>query len=111
MTAEATARRLLRTRSGGLCEGCARAEASEWAHRVRRNVGPWCPTNGLDLCRACHSWAHLHPRGARLKGWLLRATDDPGLEPVFMARWGYVLLTHDGGLIEAVTTTDTRRTA
>ncbi len=78
---ERRARRLVRARSNGVCEGCDRARAAHWAHRVRRDVGPWCPSNGLDLCAACHTgWAHANPTA-----------------PVRLALHGWVLLDPDGG--------------
>lgn len=100
---ERTARDVVRARSAGLCEGCGRAPATDYAHRVgRAQGGPWCPANALALCRLCHAWSHDQPVMARSVGWLLRSTDDPLTFPVLLPR-GLVLLGTDGVYLPAST--------
>jgi hypothetical protein len=102
---EKRARQLVRARSGRVCEGCSQARATNWAHRVGRGqLGPWCPTNGLDLCGSgttgCHGWATANPKAARAKGWVLRSTDQPGELPALHALHGWILLDEDGGWVQ-----------
>jgi hypothetical protein len=53
---EREARRIVRERSGGVCECCGEARAIDWSHRKARSQGgEWCASNGLDLCRQCHA--------------------------------------------------------
>ena len=110
---ERTARVLVARRSGDMCEAGYDAPATEVHHRMNRSQGgTWNPANLLHLCSAHHRWITTSPRGAALKGWALPRGSDPAIEPAFMARWGFVLLTSQGGLIESATTTETtRRTA
>lgn len=94
---EREARRLVRERSEGTCEGCGRAPATDYAHRVgRAQGGPWCPTNALHLCRPCHSWSHAWPVEARSVGWLLRSHDNPQTFPALLHGRGLTYLTTDG---------------
>lgn len=109
MTAEEKrARRLVYARSGHVCEGCGQARAAEWAHRVRRDVGPWCPANGLHLCndlsarpgkRGCHEWSSRveRARGEAL-GWVLHTSRDYLTTPVWLPAHGLVLLGADGSI-------------
>lgn len=99
--AEREARRVVTARSGGLCEGCGQAAATDWSHRIGRGVGgPWCPSNGLHLCRACHGVVGERPVFARdWLGWRLESTDDPGSCPALLARFGWVLLGVDGSVV------------
>lgn len=81
---ESRGRRIVRERSGGLCE-IDRAPASEWSHRVdRSDGGTWAPSNGLDTCRRCHAWLHAEPEWAKEGGWRLPSTVDPEAEPAFL---------------------------
>lgn len=105
---ERAARKAVKARSGGVCEGCGQAPAAEWAHRVRRDVGPWCPANGLHLCndltaragrRGCHEWSSRVERAqGEALGWVLRTTQDYLTTPVQHARHGLVLLLPDGSI-------------
>ena len=98
---ETRARRLVRDRAEGRCEGCGRAPGVEWAHRVSRaQGGPWCPSNGLLLCGpgGCHHWSHLNPEAARQWGWMLRRHQDPATSPVLHAWHGWVYLGADGSV-------------
>jgi hypothetical protein len=95
--AELGARSIMAARSGGVCEGCRRAAATDWSHRKPRSQGgPWCPSNGLHLCRDCHAWIHHNPIEAYSVGWGLRSTTDPATTPALLAVHGWVLLTTDG---------------
>lgn len=100
---ETTARRIVRERSNGICEGCGRARAASVHHRKPRSQGgPWCPSNLLALCgdgtRGCHGWAEHHPNDARICGWRVDSHDDPTAVPARIHPWGHVLLTQDGGI-------------
>lgn len=96
---EATARRLVRARSGGVCEVCARQPATDWHHRLNRSQGgTWSASNGLDLDRQCHRFVTEHPAAARDRGWALRAGQDPATEPVHLAWTGLVRLDDAGGI-------------
>lgn len=109
--AEKRARELVYARSGWVCEGCRQARAAEWAHRVTRRVGPWCPANGLHLCndltarpgkRGCHEWCHGKDRPeAEALGWILRTTHDYLTTPVWLPAHGRVLLGTDGSIATA----------
>jgi hypothetical protein len=100
---ERRARKLVRARSGGVCEGCGQAPATNYSHRIGRGVGGrWCPSNALDLCGSgitgCHGYVGARPKAARdERGWRLRSTDDPLTFPVLHAVHGLVLLDADGG--------------
>lgn len=101
---EKLARHLVRERSGDVCEGCGRARATNWAHRVARSQGgKWCPANGMHLCGSgttgCHGWATAHPNDANAAGWCLRSYQDPETEPVWTAVRGWVLLRPDGSVV------------
>jgi hypothetical protein len=117
---EIRARKLVAARSGGICEGCGRAPATEWAHRVgRAQGGPWCSSNGLHLCSSgdprspwggglgCHEWSHH--AGNRVEaesiGWMLRRHHNPATTPALLHAVGWVLLHPDGS------TTSVERTA
>lgn len=94
---ERRARRLVRQRSGGLCEVCARERATDWSHRVRRSQGgPWCPANGLHVCRKDHRRIDSGLSAMNTLGWHLTRNQDPLATPVFLARRGWVLLRPDG---------------
>lgn len=97
---EARARRIVAERSGGLCELCPAARATDWAHRRdRSHGGGWEPSNGLHLCHRCHMWTHERPLLAGIGGWrLVRDPRDPGEVPVWLARpWpSWWLLDNDG---------------
>jgi hypothetical protein len=98
--AERLARAVLRRRSGGLCEGCHREEATDYAHRVSRaQGGPWCPANALHLGRGCHRWSHAEPVAARSVGWLLCSTDDYLTFPALLPCIGWAYLTPDGDVV------------
>lgn len=96
---ERAARKLLKKRSGGLCEVCpVEHEGTDWHHRIRESQGgAWSGSNGLRVCRARHAWITLNPYGARAKGWGLWSHDKPAAEPV-LYRGEWVLLGDDGSV-------------
>ena len=96
---ETRARDLVAVRSGGRCEGCGAAPATDWAHRVgRAQGGPWCPSNGLHLCGpdGCHRWSHANPAAARSVGWMVRRGENPATVPALLHGRGWVQLTPSG---------------
>jgi hypothetical protein len=99
---ERRARNLVALRSEGRCEGCQFTRATDWAHRKgAAQGGPWCPSNGLHLCRLCHDWAHHEPDAARALGWMVRRKHDHTLIPVQLPAHGLVLLGTDGSITPA----------
>lgn len=98
---EASARRAVYTRSGGVCEACLSRRATEWHHRKNRSQGgPWSPENGLHLCSACHAWITAHPEAAVAVGWAVRGHADPAQVPVYLGGRRQVLLTVEGTYAE-----------
>jgi hypothetical protein len=94
---ETSARRGLRGRSGGRCEGCPCAAATDYAHRKACSQGGgWCLSNALHLCRACHAWAHANPEMARSVGWMVRRSEDPAAIPALLHGGRWMLLHPDG---------------
>lgn len=97
---ERHARKLLRARSGGLCEVCQREPATDAHHRQNRSQGGrWEITNLLHLCRREHQHITVSPAVSYERGWSVRSTDDPAAVPVFLAEHGWVYLTATGGHI------------
>ncbi len=105
---EQQARRLVSERSGGVCEGCGQARATDWHHRLARSQGgKWAAENGLHLCRQCHRDV-TSPDGtrreyARHTGMLVLSHEDPWNVPVTTPRLvalygGPVHLGADGGV-------------
>lgn len=82
---EQLARDVVGLRSRGDCEsGCGRP-GTDWSHRVARSQGgPWCPSNGLLLCRWCHDWCHRHPEHATAAGLMLLSGSDPTICPAWL---------------------------
>jgi hypothetical protein len=98
---EKKARELLAERSGGVCEMCARARATDMHHRKNRSQGgTWTPTNLLHLCHEHHMHVTVNPAVAYEQGWSVRSFADPARTPVWLARRGWSFLTDDGGIIE-----------
>jgi hypothetical protein len=97
---EQEARRLVRERSGGICERCAAARATNFQHRQARGQGgPWTASNGLDVCGSgttgCHGYMHAHPAESYERGWSVHSWDDPAEVPVLTAQ-GWMQLNDDG---------------
>lgn len=79
---ERVAREVVRHRSGGVCEVCGAARATDWHHRKNRSQGGrWCPANGMDLCRGCHHEITVNPEWAYAQGYMVRSTVDPAAMP------------------------------
>jgi hypothetical protein len=106
--AEREARRLVAARSGGVCEGCGRVPATDYAHRIARSQGgPWDAANAVHLCHEEHMWAHAEPEAARRFGWSVRRGHDYRTTRVWTAAHGWILLASDG----TYTTTEKRAAA
>lgn len=98
---EKEARRLVRERSGGLCEVCGVRPATNYQHRKNRSQGgQWSAVNGLDVCGSgttgCHGRIHHSPAAAYEAGWSVKSWEDPAVVPVRTTR-GLVLLDDEGG--------------
>ena len=104
--AEQDARDVVLARSQGACETRCGRPGTDWSHRVSRAQGGlWSPSNGLLLCRWCHSWCHRHPEHAVSAGLMLRGSADPSCDPVWLPLrragqvvWRWCLLEEDGGI-------------
>lgn len=109
---ESRARRLVRKRSGGLCEFAIRdvciRQATDWCHRNARSQGGlWLASDGIHGCRPCHR-ATTNTNGHRAEceanGWVLRRHQNPASTPALI-RGRFVLLDDEGGYQSADTTT------
>lgn len=98
--AERLGRRVVRARSGGLCEACGMRRAVEWHHRRNRSQqGTWDPANGLHVCRQCHAWITNNPYGARAHGWSVLSHEDPAVVPLLRRADAWVVLGGDGAVL------------
>lgn len=93
-------REQLLERSGGICEKCGQARATNWHHRKNASQGGEASlSNALHLCGSgttgCHGWITGNPGGANPYGWSVRSWQNPLDEPV-MYRGVAVLLGDDG---------------
>lgn len=104
---QAEARRLVRERSGGMCEVCGAARATNYQHRKgKAHCSPlelWIPSNGLDVCghgntSGCHGLIHQNPTAAIANGWTVPSWGDPRTAPVY--RLSQRVLLHDDGSFE-----------
>lgn len=98
---EKTARAMVRERSGGVCEVCGTARATNYQHRKNRSqAGEWSVVNGLDVCGSgttgCHGWIHANPTKSYERGWMVHSWDDPANVPVRIG-CHLVFLTPTGG--------------
>lgn len=69
-----------------ICTG----RATDWHHRKNRSQGGlWTPSNGLDLCHACH----MHITDTREEyfrmGWLVSREDEPAEVPAVIYSMQY----------------------
>ena len=72
----AKAKKVIRERSGGVCEGCAKVRASHIHHRLYKSrLGRGNVANGLHLCVSCHGAAHT--LFGEQQGWSIRSGGDP----------------------------------
>jgi len=98
---EKEARRLVRERSGGICEICGAQQATNFQHRkARAHAGIWSASNGLDVCGmgnafGCHGYIHQNPDAACENGWSVKSWDDETTIPVRTVH-GLVLLDDEG---------------
>lgn len=103
--AENAARITVRRRSGGCCEVCGVAAATNFQHRKARSQGgEWSAVNGLDVCGAgnyagCHGRIHQNPEEAYANGWSVRSTDDPAAIPFTHWQWGPARLDESGAYL------------
>jgi len=88
-------------RSGGRCEICRNAHATEHQHRIRRGTGGSSRNPAihrvsslLHLCQPCHHDADHHPDRFDL-GWSVRRGNDPAAQPVLLGG-EFWLLADDG---------------
>lgn len=95
---ERQGRRLLKARSGGICEMDGRNWATDAHHRKNRSQGgTWDIVNLLHLCREHHQFVTVSVAIAVERGWGVRSFQDPTVMPVWIAGRGWTLLTADGG--------------
>lgn len=94
---ERAAKKVLKGRSGLVCECCGRRRGNDFSHRVNEGQGgPWTASNGMHACRLCHDWIGDNLLLARERGWYLRSFEDFRAIPVQHAWLGLVLLHDDG---------------
>jgi hypothetical protein len=98
---------LVRARSGGICEGCGKANATDVHHRHYRGRGGWdVASNLIHLCggpsglaggnhSGCHGIAHS--KAGEDRGWSVRSCFTPADMPLDHALHGRVLLDDGGG--------------
>jgi len=92
----AKAKKVIRERSGGMCEGCAKVRASHLHHRLYKSrLGRGNVANGLHLCVKCHGAAHS--LFGEQQGWSIRSGFDPLKVPVSHGVHGLVTFADDGG--------------
>lgn len=86
---EREGKKIVRARSGGLCEACGERRAAHWHHRVNRSqMGKWDPWNGMDVCVECHAWIGDFPKSAGVLGWHLESHQDPAAEELrYRGQW------------------------
>ena len=93
-------RALIEARSGGLCEACGRARATQVHHRLYKSRGGRGDVaNGLHVCGlggadGCHLIAHTAAGEAR--GWSVRSGYDPAIVPVLFPDGSWWRLLEDG---------------
>lgn len=78
--------RVCEIRLFGICVG----RATDWHHRKNRSQGGlWTPSNGLDLCHACHMTITDTRSEYYDMGWLVKRDRDPALVPVTIFSFKY----------------------
>jgi Mor family transcriptional regulator len=101
---ENAVRLIVRERSGGRCEVCGFAKATNFQHRKAvAHGGPWDAANGLDVCghgnlTGCHGRIHQCPTEAYENGWSVRSGHSYSATPVRLAVHGLAYLDSTGGV-------------
>jgi hypothetical protein len=84
----------------GLCERHGFAQAADAHHRLAVSQGgPDAVANLTALCRACHDWAHAHPREAAEGGWVVPPGTDFRGVPLSLWNGAVVLLDDEAGYL------------
>lgn len=100
-------RDVVKRRSGGLCERCGRL-GEQIHHRKPRAMGGSTvvainqAANLLHVCVLCHLDIESHRETAYAYGWLVPRSTDSALWAVLRYDGQWVLLTIDGGYVEAM---------
>jgi hypothetical protein len=96
---ERACRRIVSERSGGVCEVCGGARATNKHHRVKAGR-VWRPSNVLDVCGSgttgCHGRIESYPDASKEQGWWLLPVQDPARAPVWIFGRGFVFLSDTG---------------
>lgn len=92
-------RRLVRTRSGGVCELCGESPLQHLHHRQLRRGGDHSACNIVGLCNTCHTRCHGHVRWALDTGFIVSQYDDPALREVLWRGRDWVWLGSGGELL------------
>lgn len=81
---EKLTRKAVTGRSGGVCEWCHRARATDKHHRINQSQGGgWHPANIVDLCRECHHAVTVNPQWAKEIGLSIEpGTASPAEVPI-----------------------------
>lgn len=94
-----SARRIVNTRSGGLCERCGMT-GTEIHHRKRGHPRLHAVPNLIRLCGPCHQFATVQPVDAERTGLVLTGTvtaESAAKSPVLLLGSTWVNLTLIGG--------------
>jgi len=75
----------------GVCLSCARPDARQVHHRVRRRDGRHRLSVCIWLCLWCHGDVHANPAQSRMRGMIVPTWADPLVIPV-KTIWGWRLL-------------------
>jgi hypothetical protein len=98
-------RKILRERSGGICEVCGHAPAESVHHRKKAGR-EWTPSNTLHTCgdgvRGCHGHIEANPNAAKEQGWWLIPIQVPARTPVWLAGRGFVFLSDSGDIFDSI---------
>lgn len=109
---ESKAKRLAKTRSGGLCEICIPGvcllRGTDFHHRLFQSQGgKWDIVDGLFVCRSCHmeiTNTNGNRREYEAKGWIVPSHGNPATTEVLMwhdERQDWFLLLEDGTAVLA----------
>lgn len=117
MSVSTADRLLVLARSGGICEVCGQARATNVHHRRPRGMGGTSraiesPAWLLHVCgqgntSGCHRRIENNREEARAAGWLLLPQQDAAVTPVRLA-CGWVVLLDDGDYAAAHTDVSSR---